>query len=437
MGDLFSDDIENRTYSDKMVLEDVRALVSTGQREGPLLDYKSDISDKDTWPASVAAFANSFGGLIVFGVEGKNDQPRRLTGFDPKGIEVKTKLTSMIIGRIQPRPDFSVRVVTYDQDTTKEVALLRVAEGRNPPYMHSKEDQHRLYIRVGAQKTEADYLQLSSLLEKREKNASRRVAPANEMFGSDASLYVPKPPEPRQPGETEESYDLRKLRGSNLISPEFFRFVLSPRNIGADLQLNFTSERQFRQCIQDVLGTPQNEELVIRSKNVTIFRMSPNAYGEQRFGLAMRGGIGFTSYPGLTTNTGPFFVPTDFCNSLLHFVCISSLFYERMIRFYGSAVLEVNIVTGVTSLYAGFPTPNEHLKGSDLFRPPLRFINLNGGTQIELAMYPLSTARLLDCLEAVLNDLVRLSGSVLDPRFRAGMQGFVDGAVTRVNAART
>jgi hypothetical protein len=40
MGDLFSDDLEDKTYSDKMVLEDVRALVRAGQREGPLLDYK-------------------------------------------------------------------------------------------------------------------------------------------------------------------------------------------------------------------------------------------------------------------------------------------------------------------------------------------------------------------------------------------------------------
>jgi hypothetical protein len=235
----------------------------------------------------------------------------------------------MIIDRIQPRPDFSVRVVTYDQDSTKEVALLRVAEGRNPPYMHSKEDQHRLYIRMGAQKTEADYLQLSSLLEKREKNASQRVAPANEMFGSDASLHVPKPPEAKQPSETEENYALRKLRGSNLVSSESFRFVLSPRNVGPDLRLNFATERLFRQCIHDILGTPQNEELVIRSKDVTIFRMTPNAYGEQRFGLATRGGIGFASYPGITTKTGAFFVPMDFCRILCSISCVSHRSFTR------------------------------------------------------------------------------------------------------------
>jgi hypothetical protein len=40
MRDLYFDDIESKTYSDKMILEDSRALMKAGQREGPLLDYK-------------------------------------------------------------------------------------------------------------------------------------------------------------------------------------------------------------------------------------------------------------------------------------------------------------------------------------------------------------------------------------------------------------
>jgi len=71
MGDLYFDDIEDSSYTDKMILTDVEALVRSGQREGTVIDYKSDVSDQDNWPQTVAAFANSFGGLIVFGVEGK------------------------------------------------------------------------------------------------------------------------------------------------------------------------------------------------------------------------------------------------------------------------------------------------------------------------------------------------------------------------------
>ncbi len=290
MRDLYFDDIENKAYSDAMILEDLRALIKAGQREGALLDYKSDLSPKDNWPATVGAFANTFGGLIVFGVEGKNDQPRRLTGFDPKGVEVKTKLTSMVVDRIHPRPDFSVRVVTHDQDPTREVALLRVAEGRNPPYMHSKDSEHRVYIRVGAQKAEADYLQLSSLLEKRKAAASQAITRSTELL----QLHIPRPV------------------GSNQVSPNVFRFVLSPRNPGAGVRLNFETERQFRQCIVDVSGKQPSDGYTIRSRDVTIFPVSGDAYLEQRFGLAASG-IGFASFPGITTQNGLFFVPMHFC----------------------------------------------------------------------------------------------------------------------------
>ena len=134
MGDLYSDDIQDeRAYPAEAILRDVRAFINAGLREGPMLDYKKDVSDKDNWAEGAAAFANTFGGLIIFGVEGKEDQPRRLTGFDPRGVEIKTKLTSTLLSRIQPRPDFRVRVVTYDKDHAKEVAVLRVSEGSSYP----------------------------------------------------------------------------------------------------------------------------------------------------------------------------------------------------------------------------------------------------------------------------------------------------------------
>lgn len=414
MRDLYFDDIENKAYSDAMILEDLRALIKAGQREGALLDYKSDLSPKDNWPATVGAFANTFGGLIVFGVEGKNDQPRRLTGFDPKGVEVKTKLTSMVVDRIHPRPDFSVRVVTHDQDPTREVALLRVAEGRNPPYMHSKDSEHRVYIRVGAQKAEADYLQLSSLLEKRKAAASQAITRATELL----QLHIPRPV------------------GSNQVSPNVFRFVLSPRNPGAGVRLNFETERQFRQCIVDVSGKQPSDGYTIRSRDVTIFPVSGDAYLEQRFGLAASG-IGFASFPGITTQNGLFFVPMHFCRYLLEFLSVSSVFYERTIQFFGPYVLHVALaVVESFNLFGGLPARIQDIEGTKLFHPPLEIIRLGVTTEIEVSMSPISGDRLQDYLEAVMIDVVRPSGSVLAPEFRTSMQALVDDAVKRLASVR-
>jgi hypothetical protein len=278
MSDLYFDDLEDRSYTDEMVLADVQALVRSGQREGTVVDYKSDLSEQDNWPQTIAAFANTFGGLIIFGVEGKNDQPRRVTGYDPKGAEIKTKLTSMIVDRIQPRPDFLVRVVTLDKTTGKELALVRVSEGTTPPYVHSKGQENRVYMRIGAQKHEADYHQLQSLLEKRARFAAASEASPEQAFGRDSGLFVPRPV------------------GSNLVSEMFLRFAITPKNLTAMVQLSGETERRFVVCVGDITGAIGNAPL-IRTRNTTILRVSDGAYQEQRFGLSAVGATGFITYP--------------------------------------------------------------------------------------------------------------------------------------------
>ena len=76
MGDLYFDDItDERMYPSTDILRDVRSFIDSGQREGQMLDYKVDVSPKDNWPETVAAFANSFGGLIIFGWRGNTTNP--------------------------------------------------------------------------------------------------------------------------------------------------------------------------------------------------------------------------------------------------------------------------------------------------------------------------------------------------------------------------
>lgn len=421
MGDLYFDDIEDRSYTDQMILADVEALVRSGQREGTVIDYKSDVSEQDNWPQTVAAFANSFGGLIVFGVEGKNDQPRRVTGFDPKGIEIKTKLASMVIDRVQPRPDFSVRVVTFDKATQREIALVRVSEGRNPPYMHSKEQDHRVYVRVGARKAEADYLQLLSLFEKRTAAAPRLDGSPEGAFGPDPNFFVTSPDD------------------ANRASSEFFRFLLIPPDELVRLRLNRETERRFAQCIGDIRGI-NGDIPSLRSKIATVFRVSGEAYREQRFALSVGGIAGFVSYPFIRLNTGPKFVPEHFCKYLLDFLCISSLFYERAARFYGPLELHVTLSIpggGGADIFDGLPSHlSNRVGGAYLFDPPLNHISLRMQTDLEVCMQPTLASRLQEYLETVLTDIARLHGSVLSAGFTDSMKEEVDKAVVRLISAR-
>jgi Putative DNA-binding domain len=418
MGDLYLDDIEDqRTYPDEMVLRDVRAILKAVLREGPTLDYKADVSEKDNWPEAAASFANVFGGLIVFGVEGKGDQPRRLTGFDPKGVEIKTKLGSMLLSRIQPRPDFQICVVTFDQDPTKEVAILRVSEGLHPPYMHSKGEQHRVYVRVGAQKAEADYLQLTSLFERSRKIESRAAALLGDLTVGGSQVLINEP-------------------GENRHSSHWYRFLLAPDDDRAARRLTLAVEHQFTECIEHMFGHNQGKGPVIRNQAVSIFPRGADVLFEHRFAVTPAGSLAFISRACLRSDSGDYFVPVHLCWDLIAFLCLAALFYESA-HYYGSCLLAVALMIPDAQLFPGLPARDHPNGGSRLFEPELERIQANGTTQLTVVPHSVTAERLKWILEEVVNDLVRTSGTVLSSNFSKSAQWLIEDAVERYDSRRT
>jgi Putative DNA-binding domain len=414
MRNLYSDNIEDKdTYSDQDILKDVRALIAMGHREGTLIDYKKDVSEKDNWPEAAAAFANTFGGLIIFGVDEHAGKPVLLTGFDPQGVETKTKLVSILLSRIQPRPDFQIRIVNLDTDNTKEVAVLRISEGLAPPYLHSKQHEHRIYIRMAAQKAEADYLQLNGLFQKRKQVMSEAVSSLEDLLGSKSPLRVHDPP------------------GSNQISRHFYRFILAPEDNRASRRLTLEVEREFALAAEHTFGGNQNPNPDSRTRTTTCFRRSSTNPIEQRFTISSSGSIGFISHACLKADKGFFFAPAHFCRDLINFLGLGALFYERT-RYYGSCLLDVNLTTlDGTNIYrnqAPFET-------DDFFEPPLGGIQAGQvGTQVRISQQPLTVELMEQQLEAVLNDIARELGRILSPNFKAMTNKFV---TERINQLRS
>jgi hypothetical protein len=257
MGDLYTDDITSEmTYPAATILQDIRNLIATGQREGAILDYKADVSPKDNWPETIAAFANTFGGVVIFGVEGQADQPRRLSAYDPKGIEMKTRLGSTIVSRIQPRPDIQIRIITLDTDPTREIAILRVAEGAHPPYMHNKGDEHRIYLRSGAQKVEADYLQLNALFDKR----SRTRLPITVSIS-----------------DLHQRLALKKPGDKNQTREHWYRFVIAPETHGAARRLTAQVEEEFDDSLVRFFTGGFGGQPAARDQHTTVYRHHKDA----------------------------------------------------------------------------------------------------------------------------------------------------------------
>src|SRR5690348_8942593 len=100
---LFTDDLTNVPPSD--VEQAVVKLAASGVEEKFRLDFKEKWEPEKQVP-DVAAFANSYGGLLVVGV---SDDRQRFPGTPaPKNSDLKTQISSQIATRVSPVPIFEV-----------------------------------------------------------------------------------------------------------------------------------------------------------------------------------------------------------------------------------------------------------------------------------------------------------------------------------------
>ena len=139
--------------------------------EGSSVDYKEalEIKKPRSWLKSVSAFANSFGGHIVFGVR---DNPREVCGLD-NPQEVISKITELIKARIDPTPRYQLHAFSEDD---KICIDLEIQNAPAYPYYYRFEGVCVAYIRNGDQSEETSRQQLSALILKRPSCGLRRSA---------------------------------------------------------------------------------------------------------------------------------------------------------------------------------------------------------------------------------------------------------------------
>jgi hypothetical protein len=111
---------------------EIQALLAQG--EGQQVEFKRQLPEnsdesKRTVFKTVAAFANGYGGSIVFGVEKDEATVCGLDGIDL--IAARDRLTQLARSIITPAPE--VEVQTYELDG-KKLLVLTVSRGTDPPY---------------------------------------------------------------------------------------------------------------------------------------------------------------------------------------------------------------------------------------------------------------------------------------------------------------
>jgi hypothetical protein len=125
-------------------------FLETGVRERFVLDLKRDFpSDLGK---TLAAFANTYGGIVLIGVEESSTGAAQLP---VRGVELKPGLRERVLqialDTVYPPVLPEVRVIDFKSDgglsePDRAVVVIRVNESENPP--HAVEDRTAVYLRV-------------------------------------------------------------------------------------------------------------------------------------------------------------------------------------------------------------------------------------------------------------------------------------------------
>ena len=127
------------------VIMDIRELIG----EATDYDKKAALEKKKpkSWCKSVSAFANTFGGSLVFGVADDNG----LIGLENAEADAEV-ISEEIKNRISPVPEFVLR---FDKINGKKFIILDIYAGGETPYYYTADGTAEAYIRIGNESVKA------------------------------------------------------------------------------------------------------------------------------------------------------------------------------------------------------------------------------------------------------------------------------------------
>lgn len=134
---------------------DIRELIG----EATEYDKKLALEEKKpkSWCKSVSAFANTFGGALIFGIS--NDG--QVVGLNDSEGDAE-KISEIIKSRLTPIPEFKLRF--HKTDDGKVLVVLDVYKGDETPYYYSGDGVLEAYVRIGNESVKATATELKRLV---------------------------------------------------------------------------------------------------------------------------------------------------------------------------------------------------------------------------------------------------------------------------------
>lgn len=130
---------------------DLRDLIHNGIEESLNLDYKSaralDKSDgkKCELAKDISAFANSSGGIIIYGIEERDHKPIEFS-FSDGYVLNKEWLENVIDSNIHPRvQSIQIFPIRIENQLNSTIYLVKIPESINAPHMSADKKYYRRY----------------------------------------------------------------------------------------------------------------------------------------------------------------------------------------------------------------------------------------------------------------------------------------------------
>lgn len=110
-----------------------------------------------SWCKSISAFANTAGGVLIFGIADDNT----VIGLDHAEVDSE-KISEIIKNRIMPLPDFNLQF--YKTEDGKKLIILQIHKGEETPYYYTADGTTEAYIRIGNESVPAKATDLKRLV---------------------------------------------------------------------------------------------------------------------------------------------------------------------------------------------------------------------------------------------------------------------------------
>jgi hypothetical protein len=187
----------------------------------------------------VAAFANTFGGILVIGVKkNQSDTEAKVVGV-ASSSELTTGIASAIATNISPTPSYDIMECHKIGEPNTRFCVVRIRSD-STLYLVTKKDISPAWVRNADQTVRADAAQLRGMIDREKRSASEK--PAAYLLGVHR-LFEEMVIGHSYAGE-------RWPAGSWLASETFFKVALVPRESKL-MTLDALDERRFTKLIRD------------------------------------------------------------------------------------------------------------------------------------------------------------------------------------------